>query len=287
MSPTRPAAAVAALLTALAVSGCGSPGAGSAGATGQQHSPRQSTPVPSSSVQEPEVDHVPQSRPGPVLLVPGYGGDSDALSDLAARLRAAGRTVTVVSLPDDGRGDLAASAETLDVAARAATATAKAPSIDIVGYSAGGVIARLWVSAYGGDLVTRRVVTLGSPHHGSGIAAMAARFIPQDCPEACRQLVPTSGLLRSLNTGDETPPGPRWVSLWTKNDEVVTPATSASLSGAVNIPLQSVCSHRTVRHSDLPRDDAVRGVVLLALGRAPLAAPPSDCAAITALGHLA
>ena len=40
-----------------------------------------------------------QARPGPVLLVPGYGGSQAALSQLAGRLEAAGRTARVLTLP--------------------------------------------------------------------------------------------------------------------------------------------------------------------------------------------
>ena len=83
-----------------------------------------------------------QSRPGPVLLVPGYGGGQGALSRLADRIRATGRTVTVLTLPGDGTGDLAAQADTL----RAAVARAGGDSVDVVGYSAGGVVVRLWVA---------------------------------------------------------------------------------------------------------------------------------------------
>ena len=51
--------------------------------------------------------------PGPVLLVPGYGGSTASLRPLAERLTAAGRDATVVPVPGDGTGDLTASAEAL------------------------------------------------------------------------------------------------------------------------------------------------------------------------------
>src|SRR5436190_18018437 len=91
-----------------------------------------------------------QSRPGPVLLVPGYGGSQAALSVLAARIRATGRPATVLTLPGDGTGDLAAQAATLDAAVRAQLRRG-ARSVDVIGYSAGGVVARLWVARYGGE----------------------------------------------------------------------------------------------------------------------------------------
>ena len=74
-----------------------------------------------------------QARPGPVLLVPGYGGSQVALSQLAGRLQAAGRTARVLTLPDGGTGDLLIQVETLDTAVRAAL-DGGAPSVDVVGY---------------------------------------------------------------------------------------------------------------------------------------------------------
>src|SRR5262249_35319735 len=41
----------------------------------------------------------PQTRPGPVLLVPGYGGSNGSLDSLASRIRATGRAATVITLP--------------------------------------------------------------------------------------------------------------------------------------------------------------------------------------------
>lgn len=214
---------------------------------------------------------VAQDVPGTVVLVPGYGGSTSALDVLAARLRTAGRQAVVVQLPGDGTDDLRTYVPVLAAAVRAAL-DAGAPSVDVVGYSAGGVIARLWESA-GGTAATRRVVTLGSPHHGTGVAGVGARYVPAACPEACRQLVPGSALLDGLNEGDETPAGPEWLSLWTSTDETVTPPDSSQLNGAVNVRLQDLCPGATTAHSQLPRDPQVQGVVLAALGAGPLVAP--------------
>lgn len=219
----------------------------------------------------------PQDRPGPVLLVPGYGGSTGALEVLARRLRAAGRDARVVPLPGDGTGDLREQAGALDASARAALDRSGAPSVDVVGYSAGGVVARLWAADDGGRSVARRVVTLGAPHHGSDVAALAGSLLPDRCPAACRQLVPDSDLLTRLNV-DETPDGPTWVSVWTTADQVVTPPESARLDGAVNIPVQAVCAGSQVGHGELPADRLVQGLVLDALAPAPPPQPgPADC----------
>jgi triacylglycerol lipase len=221
---------------------------------------------------------VSQEQPGPVLLVPGYGGSTGSLGALAGRLTAAGRDATVVPLPGDGTGDLTAAADVLDAAAGAALARTGAASVDVVGYSAGGVITRLWISDGGADVV-RRVVTLGTPHHGTTLADLAAGFAPAQCPDACRQLTTDSDLLTGLNDGDETPAGPSWVSVWTTQDQTVTPPDSARLDGALNLEVQSVCAAAQVGHGDLPRDPLVQAIVLAELEPGdPVELGSADCA---------
>ncbi len=221
---------------------------------------------------------VSQSEPGPVLLVPGYGGSTASLQPLADRLAAEGRDATVVAVPGNGTGDLGGSADVLDEAVDAALERTGANSVDVVGYSAGGVVARLWAADGGAD-VARRIVTLGSPHHGTTLADLAGSLSPDQCPEACRQLATGSSLLTHLNAGDETPEGPAWVSIWTTQDETVTPPESARLEGALELPVQSVCAGARVTHGDLPRDPLVQAMVLEQLGvAAPAALGPDDCA---------
>lgn len=218
-----------------------------------------------------------EAPPGPVLLVPGYGGSTRSLEALARRLRAAGRDAEVVALPDGGTGDLRLQAAALDAAARRAMTSAGAASVDVVGYSAGGVVARLWASD-GGQAVARRVVTLGSPHHGTTLASFVGALLPEQCPLACQQLVPGSDLLRELNAEDETAKGPRWVSVWTTVDDVVTPPESARLEGALDVAVQSICADSRVRHGELPADRLVQAIVLAQLsGGPPATLTAADC----------
>ncbi len=226
----------------------------------------------------PAAEPVSQERPGPVLLVPGYGGSTASLQTLAGRLTAAGRDATVVGLPENGTGDLAGAADALDDAVDAALERTGADSVDVVGYSAGGVVARLWVADGGAD-VARRIVTLGSPHHGTTLADLAGDVAPEQCPLGCRQLGTDSDVLARLNTGDETPEGPTWVSIWTTQDRTVTPPDSARLEGALNLPVQSVCARAQVGHGDLPRDPLVQAMVLAQLAPGePVALDADDCA---------
>lgn len=219
-----------------------------------------------------------QDRPGPVLLVPGYGGRSASLRVLAARIRAAGRAVTVLRLPGGGTGSLVADAAALNAAVGRALASG-APSVDVVGYSAGGVVALIWAEQDSGGHKARRVVTLGSPFHGTRLAADAAGLLPGACTPACQQLLPGSPLLARLDAAG-VPAHLRWLSLWTAGDTVVIPATSARLPGALNLPVQSVCPADHVGHSGLPADPVVAALVLRAIGPGPIAPrDPGACRA--------
>jgi pimeloyl-ACP methyl ester carboxylesterase len=151
---------------------------------------------------------------------------------------------------------------------------ADVPSVDVIGYSAGGVVARVWVQEHDGARKARRIITLGSPHHGTGLAAAGAAAVAGSCPVACQQLAPGSRLLAGLDTPVPTPPA--WLALWTLQDETVTPPDSARLEGAVNVALQEVCPDLRVGHSGLPTDPVVTEVVLAAIGAAPLRAPSAD-----------
>jgi triacylglycerol esterase/lipase EstA (alpha/beta hydrolase family) len=218
----------------------------------------------------------------PVLVVPGYNGTAASVATLAVRLRAAGRRVVVVDLPDRGTRDLRTSARALG---RAADRTGAA-RVDLVGYSAGGVVIRLLLADPARALRARRVVLLGTPNHGTELAGAAAALNPGLCGSIC-QLAPGSGLLAELNRGDETPPGPRFFSIWTAFDQTVVPPATAALDGAANVRVQDVCPSARLGHGDLVVDPLALGLVVEALaGTLPDPPGAGDCAAVAAAGRL-
>lgn len=218
------------------------------------------------------VTPVAQDDPGPVLLVSGYGGSTRALDPVREALTRGGRDVVVVPPVGGGTGDIAEQARALDGAADDAMHRFDAGSVDVVGYSAGGVVARKWVRDDGGAGKARRVLSVGSPQHGTAVAELAAGVAGR-CPTACRQLEPDSDLLRALNAHDETPDGPRFVSVWSDADEVVVPPDSARLDGAVNLTVQSVCPRARTSHAGLPGDPVVLALLDSSLGVDPPAVP--------------
>ncbi len=64
--------------------------------------------------------------------------------------------------------------------------------IDVIAHSMGGLVARTYIQQLGGERRVDRLVTLGTPHHGTH----AANFIPSGL---VRQLLPGSQFLERLN----------------------------------------------------------------------------------------
>ncbi|MBA2952288.1 alpha/beta fold hydrolase [Nocardioides sp. MAH-18] len=192
----------------------------------------------------------------PVVLVPGLGGSPTDMALIANALEDDGRTTVTVD-NQGGTADLREQAALVDEAVRGTGAE----EVDVVGFSAGGIVARLWATGDGADAV-RRLVTIGAPHHGTTLEALEVSD-PADCTDACAQLLAGSDLLEELDaTG--VPADADWVSIWSDSDGVVDPAESARLDGALDVNVQAVCGDLELRHLDLlghPVPDLVAAVL--------------------------
>jgi triacylglycerol lipase len=218
-----------------------------------------------------------QAQPGPVVVVPGFGGGTTSLTMLLSQIRATGRQAVVVQLPGDGKQSLAADAAALN-ATVSSLLRSGAPPVDVIGYSSGGVVTLLWARQDGTAGKVRRVVTLGAPFHGTVVASLAAALLPGTCPATCQDLVFGNAALRQL-TAAPVPAQPAWLSLWTIDDDTAVPADTANLPGAINVPVQTVCPALVVTHTGMPRSPAVIAMVLGAISPGPLRLPTAaDCA---------
>jgi triacylglycerol esterase/lipase EstA (alpha/beta hydrolase family) len=179
---------------------------------------------------DPTPFFAPASRALPVLLVHGYGcngGFWAALRTLLRRERVSHDTVDLepVTAPLD---DYVAQ---LDCAVQRLLAATGAPRIVIVGHSMGGLVARAWLRRHGARNVAR-VITVGTPHHGTGLASLGiganARQMRQD----------SAWLVQLAQEG--APHVPLITSVWSWHDNIVAPPTSCRLPGARNIVFSGI-----------------------------------------------
>ena len=229
-------------------------------------------------VDVPLVDQVAEEEV-PVLLVHGYGGGPASMAVLERVLESRDRRVLSVALPNGGRGDIAVSAGVVEEIVEEEGAT----EVDIVGFSAGGLVARTFLEQGGGRV--RSLVFLGTPHHGTRLAGLATSVDPSLCARACREMVPGSHFLRTLNAGRHVPPGTSVANIYSADDGVVTPPRTARLEGARNVLIQDVCPGARVAHTRLVSDPIALGLVVEALESGSGNFDPSSCEHVRELGQ--
>lgn len=108
-----------------------------------------------------------------------------------------------------------------------------ARQIILVAHSMGGLAARCYVQRYGGADAVAKLITLGSPHHGTEHARLVGG-------EDVRQMRPGSRWLGKLNEGESQPAPVPITSIYSCQDNIIAPQTSPVLSHAKNIPLAGV-----------------------------------------------
>ena len=132
----------------------------------------------------------------PIILLPGWGGWGRELLSLERHLRIGlGRRVVRVGLGggfDCIRRSAARAAETVK-----RCASEGAESIDVVGYSLGGLVATQLLKGCDEGRLVRNVITLGTPHRGSPSARAAARVFG-GLSESLGQMLPGSEFLTEL-----------------------------------------------------------------------------------------
>ncbi|HEY2436822.1 MAG TPA: alpha/beta fold hydrolase [Solirubrobacteraceae bacterium] len=181
-----------------------------------------------------------------------------------------------------GTGDIAQSAEQLASFVAQVLAATGASKVDLVGHSQGGMMPRYYLKFLGGAKKVHTLVGLSPSNHGTTLDGLftlanffgASSFVGALCP-ACEQQDVGSAFLTKLNAGGDTVAGVHYTVIQSRNDEVVTPYTSAFLSGTnvTNILLQSQCLLDQGEHLSMPYDHIADRDVLNALDPAHKVAP--------------
>jgi triacylglycerol esterase/lipase EstA (alpha/beta hydrolase family) len=225
------------------------------------------------------------AHPRPVILVHGTFADmADSWQALSPLLSNGGYCVFALnygsydgsgSIGIDATGDIAQSAEQLSSFVARVLSSTGASQVDLVGHSQGGMMPRYYLRFLGGAAKVHTLVGLAPSNHGTtlnGLFTLSSYFPGADllvgaaCP-ACQQQAAGSPFLTRLNAGAETMPGVSYTVIESANDEVVTPYTSAFLTGpaVTNVLLQSQCPLDQGEHLSMPYDHIADADVLNAL----------------------
>jgi triacylglycerol lipase len=173
----------------------------------------------------------PDGKSGtPVLLVHGYLCNRGVWRSLARWLEARGHCVYTVDL-EPVFGDIDAFA---DVVARRidAIVSPTGSTVRVIAASMGGLVMRAYLRKHGGGRIAK-LVTLGSPHHGSRHAWLALGING-------RQMRPGSDWLRRLAESEGGSLAVPLVSIYSCHDDMVSPPSSSRLDGACNVPIPGV-----------------------------------------------
>jgi len=125
--------------------------------------------------------------------------------------------------------------------------------VTIITHSMGALSARYYVRNLGGDGKVAALITLGGTNHGTQSAVFCLQT-------SCREMVPNSPFLTALNADDESWGTPRYGTWWSDCDEVISPHSSALLSGGAT-NTQTACLQHSQLHEDATVYTQVRGFV--------------------------
>jgi triacylglycerol esterase/lipase EstA (alpha/beta hydrolase family) len=225
------------------------------------------------------------AHPRPVVLVHGTFADmSNSWQAISPLLKNTGYCVFALNYGDyNGSGaigvygvdDIPTSAGELDSFVDKVRAATGAAEVDLVGHSQGGMMPRYYLKYLGGAAEVNALVGLSPSNHGTTLDGLfilsnffpgANQFTGALCP-ACGQQRVDSAFITNLNSGGETVPGVQYTVIQTRYDQVVTPYTSAFLSGSnvKNVLLQNQCILDLGDHLSMPYDHIVGADVLTAL----------------------
>jgi triacylglycerol esterase/lipase EstA (alpha/beta hydrolase family) len=226
------------------------------------------------------------AHPYPVVLVHGtFENMDDNWQAASALLANHGYCVfafnyggATASDPVQGTGAIAASAHQLAAFVQRVLAATHARRVDIVGHSQGGMMPRYYIDFLGGAAKVHTLVGLAPSNHGTtidGVTTLASTLsllgvlggLLNVACEACTEQLDGSQFLASLNAGGDTVPGVHYTVIESEDDEVVTPYTSAFLTGpdVTNITVQDQCAVDHSDHLELAYDPVALADVLNAL----------------------
>jgi triacylglycerol lipase len=175
----------------------------------------------------------------PVLLVHGYACNSGYWRSMSKALRRAGIAHYAVDM-EPILGSIDAYAALIHRAVESIRAETGMDKVVIVAHSMGGLAARAYLRDHGIAHVAR-VVTLGTPHHGTALANFSIGVNVQQMRwnQGADGEV-TSDWLRTLKLSEDAATRALFVSIYSHHDNIISPQRSSHLPDAKNIDLHGI-----------------------------------------------
>ncbi|MBW4645317.1 MAG: triacylglycerol lipase [Goleter apudmare HA4340-LM2] len=160
-------------------------------------------------------------QPNPVLLIHGIGDTGAVFNTMASYLRQRGWSIHTLDLiPNNGAVSLEQLAKQVDD--YVATNFVPEQTIDLVGFSMGGIVSRYYLQRLGGIKRVQRFITISSPHYGT-VIAYGSRL------PGCVQMRTNSAFLKDLNSDAVMLKQLNFTSIWTPYDLMIVPANSSQM----------------------------------------------------------
>ena len=162
-----------------------------------------------------------QKQRNPVVLVHGIWDTSEVFREMNFYLKQQGCDVYDFDLvPNNGDASLEKLAQQVGNYI-SANFTAD-QTLDLVGFSMGGIVSRYYIQRLGGIERIQRFITISSPHHGTQIAYFSQR-------SGAKQMRPHSRFLQDLNRDVSILQQIDFTSIWTPLDMMIVPASSSKM----------------------------------------------------------
>jgi len=179
------------------------------------------------------ADHLPADVAGRrgLILVHGFVCNRGLWNPWWPKLRAAGVPCIAINL-EPVFGSIDRYPPLIEAAVQRMTQATGRPPL-LVGHSMGGLALRAWLREYDADARVHGVVTVGSPHHGTWLGRFG--YAPN-----AQQMRWQSAWLLQLAAAEPAQRYQRFTCFWGHCDNIVFPASTATLPGADNRHLAGV-----------------------------------------------
>ncbi|MBP2474136.1 triacylglycerol lipase [Crossiella equi] len=217
-----------------------------------------------------------QSAKRPVILLHGTFKKSGwSWGNLLPELSRNGYCAYPLDYGNGGLNPVADSAAELARFVDQVRASTGSSTVDIVGYSQGGMLPRHYLKFLGGASKVNALIGIGPSNHGT--TQDLAKLLGAAFCKACGDQHASSEFMRRLNEGGDLAGSVKYTTITTRYDIVVTPHTSQHLAGpadrATNVVLQDKCPGDLSGHLLIPQSGNTVKWVLNALDRGGVADP--------------